>query len=362
LLEDEIEYAPPLGWLGRRAAGPYLRSRLRRVFAYRHAVTRADLERHRGRPPLRVAVSGAGGLVGSSLVAFLESGGHSVLRLVRRRPTGADEAHYEATAARIEADPLEGVDALVHLAGENVAARRWSEQQKRRIRDSRITGTRGLAERLARLKRPPAVMINASAIGFYGDRGDELLDESSGPGRGFLAETCRAWEEAMAPAERAGVRAVRLRIGVVLSAAGGALGRMLLPFRAALGGRIGNGKQFISWIARDDLVGLIHYLLYETELSGPINAVAPSPVRNAEFTRVLARTLRRPALFPVPGAAIRLLMGEMGRELLLAGARVAPRRLERAGFSFRHAGLESALRFELGRFAGSDQLPAFEFD
>jgi uncharacterized protein (TIGR01777 family) len=293
---------------------------------------------------LRIAVSGSGGLVGSALAAVLAGDGHRVVRLVRRESEpGPDEVLWDPVAGRIDAAGLEGVDAMVHLAGENIASGRWSAARKERIRASRVEGTRLVAGALAGLAQPPRVLVNASAIGYYGDRGDELLDEDSAPGSGFLAETCVAWEAATAPARQAGLRVVSLRIGVVLSAAGGALGRMLIPFRLGLGGRVGDGRQFMSWVALEDLVGIIRHGVFDDTLAGPVNAVAPRPVRNAEFTAALGRALRRPTPLPLPAWAVRLLLGEMGEALLLAGTRVVPTGLERAGFTFRHADLGSAL-------------------
>ena len=239
------------------------------------------------------------------------------------------------------------MDAVIHLAGENIAGSRWTNRQKRRIRDSRVEGTRGLSEAVARLSRPPRVLVSASAIGYYGNRGAEPLTEDSLPGEGFLPETCRAWERATAPAREVGVRVVLLRIGIVLSPAGGVLQRLLPPFRLGLGGRLGTGRQFMSWIGLGDLVQVIRRALSDTTLEGPVNAVAPRPVRNEEFTRALGRVLHRPTLLPVPAFAIRLLLGEMGRELLLGGARVLPARLEATGFSFAGADIDSALRLEL---------------
>jgi len=294
---------------------------------------------------LHVAISGASGLVGSRLTSLLEAEGHRVSRLVRREPAaGADEILFNAPAGRVDASKLDGVDAVIHLAGENVAAGRWNEARKRRIRDSRVLGTRLIAETVARLDRPPAVLVNASAIGFYGDRGDEILDETSEPGEGFLPETCLAWEAATAAAETAGVRVVRLRIGVVLSADGGALAKMAPIFRAGLGGKTGSGTQWMSWISIDDLVGAIRFVLSRDDLSGPVNAVGPQPETNAEFTRVLARVLRRPAIAPVPAFVVRAIFGEMGQELLLSSTRVLPRRLEQAGFGYGHETLDAALR------------------
>ncbi len=352
LLRDEIEYALPLGVLGRIVGGGWTRRKLERLFTHRHAVTAADLARQRRyaeAPRLTVAIAGAGGLVGSSFVPFLTTAGHAVRRLVRRPPRGPHEIHWDPAAGRLDGAALEGVDALVNLAGENIGAGRWTADRKRRIVDSRVDGTRLLAETLAALRDPPRVLVNASAVGFYGDRGEEELDEASRPGDGFLAELCRDWEAATEPAAAAGIRVVLLRTGIVLTPAGGALAKMLPPFRIGLGGRVGSGRQLMSWISIEDLVGVLHAALREPRLSGPVNAVAPEPVTNRAFTRTLARVLRRPAVFPVPAAVVGLAFGEMGRELLLAGARVVPRRLQEAGFSFLHPELEAALSFVLGR-------------
>jgi len=299
--------------------------------------------------PLRVAVSGAGGLVGRALCRALDADGHRVLRLVRRPSEHEAEVSWDPSSGQIEATRLEGVHAMVHLAGENVAAGRWNARRKTRIRTSRVDGTTLIARTLAGLKRRPTVLVNASAIGYYGDRGDERLDETSPPGTGFLAETCVAWEESVEAARSVGLRVPLLRIGVVLDAAGGALRRMLTPFRLGLGGRIGNGRQYMSWIALADLVRVIRRAIDDDALDGPVNAVAPRPLRNREFTRVMGRVLRRPTPLPLPAWAVRLLMGEMGRELLLASSRVLPARLESIDFAFRHEDPESALRSILGR-------------
>ena len=237
----------------------------------------------------------------------------------------------------------------MHLAGENIAVRRWTPAQKARIRDSRVQGTRLLAQSLARLQQPPTVMVCASAIGFYGDRGEELLTEGSAPGSGFLTDTCRAWEAAAQPASEKDIRVVNLRLGVVLSPGGGALAKMLLPFRLGVGGKIGSGRQYMSWIEIDDVVGVIHYALTTDELRGPVNAVAPNPVTNREFTKTLGRVLSRPTIFPMPAFAARLAFGEMADELLLASTRVKPARLQNSGYYFRHPRLEDALRHLLGK-------------
>ena len=298
---------------------------------------------------MRVVVTGSRGLVGSVLVPFLMASGQRVTRLVRGMAAGPDETAWDPVRGLVDASRLDGVDAVVHLAGENIAARRWTPARKAEIRRSRVDGTRNLCDVLARLPHPPTVLVSASAVGFYGARGDEILTEESAPGRGFLADVCREWETATKRASRAGIRVVNLRFGMVLSPRGGALQKLLLPFRLGLGGRIGDGRQFMSWIAVDDAVGVIHHALCEASVRGPVNAVAPGPVSNAEFTRMLARVVRRPALLPVPAFVARLALGEMADALLLAGARVMPARLQASGYRFRFPDLESALRHLLGR-------------
>lgn len=299
---------------------------------------------------MRIIVSGSTGLVGSALVSFLEAGGHAVTRLARpTSPAIQPTAVWDPDAGTIDAAALAGHDAVVHLAGENIAAGRWTKKQQARIRDSRVHGTRLLAETLARLSAPPKVLVCASAIGFYGDRGDQWLAETSAPGEGFLPDVCRAWEAAAEPARAAGIRVVHLRFGVILSGAGGALARMLLPFKLGLGGKVGSGRQYMSWLALDDAVGIAHHALVTESLASPVNAVAPHPVTNYEFTKALGRVLRRPTVFPLPAFVARLALGQLADELLLASARVAPRRLEETGYPFRFAELEPALRHVLGR-------------
>lgn len=351
-LVDHIDYAVPLGLLGRLVAGRSVARSIARMFDYRHRQTGDDMSRHAqhaSRPRLRVAISGASGLVGTALDAFLTTGGHTVLRLVRRPTAAPGEVRWDPAAQTIDAAALEGVDAVVHLAGAGVADKRWTDDRKAVIRDSRVDGTRLLAETLAGLDEPPRVLVSASAIGYYGDRGDATLTEDAAPGEGFLADVTRAWEAATAPAAAAGIRVVNPRIGVVLSPNGGALDKLLTPFRLGVGGRIGSGAQWMSWIALDDLVGLIHHLLYADEVSGPVNAVAPNPVTNREFTRTLGAVLRRPTFMAVPRAAITLAFGEMGRETILASARVSATRATDSGYAFAHPELEGALRHVLGR-------------
>jgi uncharacterized protein (TIGR01777 family) len=297
---------------------------------------------------MQVAVSGASGLIGSALGESLASGGHRVRRLVREAPRGDDVA-WDPAAGAIDAAKLEGVDCVVHLAGESIASGRWDEDRKRRIRESRVKGTDLVARTLASLARRPAVLVVASAVGFYGPRGDEELDETSAPGTSFLSEVCRAWEKAADPARAAGIRVVHTRFGVVLSKKGGALAKMLTPFRLGLGGRIGSGRQWMSWISLDDVVGAIEHALGNASVEGAVNTVAPRPVTNAEFTATLGRVLNRPTVFPMPAFAARLAFGEMADELLLSGQRVVPRRLVESGYRFRHETLEAALRHVLAR-------------
>jgi len=358
VLTDRIEYTPPLGPVGAAVAPAVIRPRLERLLTYRHEVLRGDLARHTAfadRPRLRIAVTGASGLIGRALVPFLTTGGHTVVRMARRRRAGADEASWDWELGRIDAARLEGIDAVIHLAGANVGTR-WTTTRKRQIRDSRGIGTRFLAEALASLTRRPAVLVSASAVGIYGNRGDEPLTESSplpAPPLDFLAEVGREWEAATEPARAANIRVVLPRFGVVLSPAGGALGRMLPAFRAGVGGRLGNGRQQMSWIAMDDLLGTIHYALMTEALDGPVNATAPHPVSNREFAETLGRVLGRPALLPVPAAALRLAFGEMAEVTVLASARALPARLQESGYAFRYPDLEPALRHLLGRTAAA---------
>lgn len=300
---------------------------------------------------MHVLVSGASGLIGSALVPVLTTGGHTVTRLVRSTPRpGQAEVPWEPAARSIATPALEGLDAVVHLAGESIA-QRWTAEKKARIRDSRVQGTRLLCEALAQLVKPPHVLLCASAIGYYGDRGEQILRETNAPGTGFLAEVCQAWEAAAAPAVQRGIRVVFLRFGVVLSPTGGALARMLTPFRLGVGGVVGSGKQYMSWVALDDVLGTIHHALMTETLHGPVNVVAPQPVTNQEFTRTFGQVLRRPTLLPLPAFVARLAFGEMADALLLASTRVMPEHLLAAGYPFRYPALEGALRHLLGKEA-----------
>ncbi len=292
---------------------------------------------------MNILVSGSRGLIGSALVPALTARGHRIVRLVRA-PTAPspDQIAWDPGSGRIDARALEGIDAVIHLAGESIATGRWTAAKKARIRESRVRGTRSIADALAGLGRKPDVLVCASATGYYGDRGEEILVEDSEPGAGFLAEVVRAWEAAAAPARDAGIRVVHLRSGVVLSPGGGALARLLPVFRLGLGGRLGSGRQFMSWITIDDEVEAIVHALTRDDLRGPVNFVSPHPVTNREFTATLGRILRRPAPCAVPGAMLRLALGEVASELL-ASQRVHPARLLAAGYAFRYPAVELAL-------------------
>lgn len=300
---------------------------------------------------MNILVSGSTGLVGSDLVPVLTSGGHTVTRLVRPsadKPGGEKTVAWDSQTGVADVTALEGLDAVVHLAGESIASGRWTAARKARIRDSRVVGTRLLCEALAKLSRPPRVLACASAIGFYGSRGDEILTEESSLGVGFLAEVCRDWEQATQPARDKGIRVVNLRSGVILSAKGGALATMLLPFKLGVGGVVGDGKQFMSWITLDDMVSAILHVLTTESLAGPVNFVAPQAVTNHDFTKALGRVLGRPTILPMPAFVARLAFGEMADELLLSSQRVVPKKLQASGYTFRHADMEGALRHLLG--------------
>ena len=286
---------------------------------------------------MKIAVTGTSGLVGSALVSFLTASGHEVLRMMR-------PAQWNPERGMVDLATLEGKDAVVHLAGENIASGRWTGSKKARIRDSRVKGTRLIAESLAKLAQPPSILVSASAIGFYGDRGNELLSEESGSGQGFLPEVCRQWEAATDPATRNGIRVVHLRTGLILSRKGGALGKMLLPFKLGIGGKIGSGKQYWSWISLDDMCAAILHCIQASGLHGPVNIASPSPVTNLEFTKALGRVLSRPTIFPLPAFAARLVLGEMADALLLASARVEPAKLHASRFIFRDKEIEATLR------------------
>ncbi|MDG1985748.1 MAG: TIGR01777 family oxidoreductase [Planctomycetota bacterium] len=354
VLKDKIRYQLPLGPLGQLVGGPMVRGKLERMFAWRHRVFVGDLEAHAaardaGFEKKTIAITGASGLVGSTLAAFLRTGGHRVLELVRRAPAAPHEVRWDPAAGTVDTDALEGVDALVHLAGESIFGLRWTEEKKRRIAESRVGGTRAIVDALGRMEAPPKVLVAASAIGWYGDRGEEELPEAAPQGEGFLAETCAAWEgevDRLPP----GVRAVKMRLGVVLDAGGGALATMLPAFSLGLGGRLGTGRQWFPWIGLDDVVGAMHLAMYRPSIQGAVNLVAPGLVRNVEFTKAMGRALRRPTVFPVPRPALRMALGaEQADEMLLSSVRVVPAVLQREGFTFRCPEIDDALGHALGR-------------
>jgi hypothetical protein len=299
---------------------------------------------------MRVGITGSSGLIGTALARHLREGGHEAVGIVRRSPQGASELQWDPAAGTIDRERLRDLDTVVHLAGAGIGDHRWTDEYKRTLLDSRVQGTTTLATAMAELGgEGPSVMISGSAIGCYGERGDEMLDESSPGGVGFLADICRAWEASTAPAEDAGIRVAHIRTGIVLSREGGALKKMLPLFRLGVGGRFGNGRQWMSWISIHDQVSAIEHLLTH-DISGAVNLTAPGAVRNAEFAKVLGAVLRRPALVPVPSFGPKLLLGgELADALLFDGQRVVPSVLQAAGFTFEHADLRSALRSVLGR-------------
>ncbi len=308
----------------------------------------------------RILVSGSTGLVGSAVMSALEKEGHDMVRLVRPNTTmngvdrlsanGKSAINWDPGKGEVDVAELEGLDGVVHLAGDNIASGRWTDSKKESIRYSRVIGTRFLCDQLEKLERPPKVLVCASAIGYYGDRGDEVMTEESPPAEDFLAEVCREWEAACKPAIRKGIRVVNLRIGVVLSPKGGGLHKMLLPFKMGVGGVVGSGRQYWSWIALDDLVKVISFALHDEKISGPVNAVSPNSLTNREFTTTLGKVLRRPTIAPLPAFAARMMMGrELADAILLSSTRVQPAKLQAAGFRFNYADLETALRHLLGR-------------
>ena len=298
---------------------------------------------------MRILVSGGSGFIGSFVCERLRRSGHQVVTLTRRTDPPPGAIRWQPEDGGLDPVAVEGFDGVVHLAGENIGAGRWTAARRQRILGSRRHGTRLLAATLAKATHRPAVLVSASGVNFYGDRGDEVLTEDSPTGAGFLAEVCRQWEAATEPASDADIRVCRLRTGMVLAADGGALARLLLPFRLGLGGRLGSGKQWMSWITRDDLAAVIERTLADPSLAGPVNAVSPGSVTNREFSTVVGRVLGRPAILPAPAAALRLALGAMADELLLASQRVAPARLTATGFTFVDDSLEPALRRLLGR-------------
>ena len=360
-LVDDVRYRLPLHGLAAPLVGGIVRRKLDATFAYRHATTASDLADHaaaRARlghdRPLRVLVAGASGLVGTGLCAYFTTGGHEVVRLVRRAPRGRDEIGWEPATGELDPAAVRGFDAVVCLSGAGIADERWTPERKRVLVDSRVDSVSTLVRALLASGEPPATYVQASAVGYYDDGGfergeDAPLDESAPAGAGFLPETCVAWESAAAPLEGAGVRTCFARFGVILNPKGGALDKLLLPFQLGAGGPVGSGRQGLCWVAYDDVLAAVLRLVTDADARGPFNVVAPEPLRQREFAKVLGRVLRRPSFAPLPGFAVSALFGEMGRTVLLRGPLVVPRALREIGFTFRHPDLEGALRHLLGR-------------
>ena len=354
-LVDEIDYALPAGPIGRQVGEWFAEPELERQFAYRHRITRRDLDLHKRYNPkgqsFTVAVSGASGLVGSALTAMLTTGGHTVMPLVRSGPTDETEILWDPRTGAVEAEKLEQVDAVVHLAGENVFGL-WTDAKKQRIFESRATGTRLLSDALASLDDPPDVFISASAIGYYGDHGTNPVREDAQPQEaGFLSDVCQAWESAADSARDAGIRVVHPRIGVVLTPAGGALQLMLPAFQFGLGGRVGTPEQYFPWITLDDVIGGLYHMIWTEELAGPVNLASPNPAQMSAYTRTLASILNRPAFLHPPVPIVKAIGGEMAEEMLLVSARIIPQKLLDTGYDFAYAELETGLRHQLGKEA-----------
>ncbi|MFH2063931.1 MAG: TIGR01777 family oxidoreductase [Pseudomonadota bacterium] len=353
ILEDEIEYRLPLHFLSGPLSRPMIEKKLERIFRYRHRITRNDLSRHLSgstKKPMTILISGAGGVIGSALVPFLTTGGHRVVKLVRRQPDNSgNEVFWNPRTGELDLDGVGPIDAVIHLAGDNIGNGRWTEQKKKIIVESRTMGTALIAGKVAALDKPPEVVICASAIGYYGDRGDDILNEDHDPGNDFISMVCEQWEHSACLLPDQGIRTAFLRIGVALTPTGGALKRLLLPYKMGLGGRIGSGNQYISWVDMEDVIGAIHHVLMQDSVSGPVNIVSPNPVTSRTFTRTLGAILSRPTPFPIPEKVIQLTFGEMGNEILLSSTRVMPKKLLQTGYRFVHPILDEALKQMLGK-------------
>ena len=350
-LEDRIEYALPVHPFGNFLAGPIVRQKLSDIFTYRHNITAQDMTAHfsrKDKTPLNILISGATGVIGSALIPFFTTGGHQVKRLVRRNPEDGDVL-WNPMTGELDSAKLCAADTLIHLAGEHIGRGKWTPEKKRIIVESRTKGTELIAKAAAAMNPLPKTLICASAIGYYGHREDCLLSENACGGDDFISEVCDQWEKAAAPAIDKGIRVVFLRIGIALTPMGGALERLLPTFSLGLGGKIGTGRQYMSWIGIDDVIGGIYHVINHEEIEGAVNLVAPNPVTNAQFTEILGKVINRPAIMTVPEFTIRLAFGEMGKEVLLSSTRVSPEKLTDSGYRFRHSTLESALSHLLGR-------------
>jgi len=352
--EDRIDYALPFYPFGKLFGGASVQAKLERIFKYRHAITTEDIILHLSgkgmKRPMKIIMTGASGLLGSALIPFFTTGGHIVRTLVRRTPLPEKgESFWDPEKKRIDSSVFDGADAVIHLAGENIGEGRWTDEKKRRIIESRTKGTSLVAETMSRLSSPPPVLICASAIGYYGNRGDKILTENDPSGDDFISKVCSEWEKSAQAAVDKGIRTVFMRIGIALSPAGGALSRLLPPFRAGFGGKIASGSQYMSWVGIDDVIGAFSHVLADNKIAGPVNVVSPNPATNLEFTKILGKILSRSAIFSIPAAAINLAFGEMGREVLLSSTRVVPQKLIESGYRFRNPGLSGALSHLLGK-------------
>jgi len=352
-LEDLIEFSPPFSSFGNFLLSAHVQKKLARIFTYRHTTTQSDIKHHlrfKNQPRKTILISGASGLIGSTIIPFLTTGGHQVIRLVRKQhPSGNDEICWDPEAGVLEPKALNRMDAVIHLSGENIGQNRWTKKKKKKIINSRVKSTNLLANAIASLENPPDVFICASATGFYGNRGYNLMSESDHAGDDFISRVCTEWEKSAAPAVHKGIRTVFMRIGVVLTPQGGALARLMLPSQLCLGGKIGSGLQYVSWISIEDVVGAMYHILMNPAIHGPVNLVSPNPVSNLEMVQALGQVLNRPSIVPIPALLIRLLFGEMGEEILLSSTRVTPEKLLDTGYSFRYPELKGALLHLLGK-------------
>jgi uncharacterized protein len=353
-LTDVIEYRLPFHFIARRFFEGLIQRKLTRIFSWRHRTLARDLADHLSsvsQQPLNILISGAGGVIGSALIPYLTTAGHRVVRLVRTRGKIAEnEVFWDPYTGILNVEALGPIDAVIHLSGDNIGEGRWTQGKKKKILESRTVTTRFLTQILLKLNPKPKVFICASAVGYYGHHENRLFTEEDGPGKDFISDVCVKWENCAVPARESGIRLVLLRLGVVLTPAGGALARLLLAHRLGFGvKKIGKGNQFISWVGIDDVLGAIRHILFQSEIDGPVNLVAPCPATNLKFNLILARVLHCPARIVVPATAVNLIFGQMGREILVSGIRVAPEKLLESGYRFRHADLEGALRHVLGR-------------
>lgn len=351
IIEDYIEYKLPSIVSWNYFVSRYIKNEIKRSFEYRNRILEREFssyEPEQSQKVKKILISGASGLIGNAIIPILRSRGHEVKTLVRREP-GQNEIYWNPSNGELNISEIEGFDVVIHLAGENIAEGRWNKAKKESILESRTLGTRLISGALADLDRKPSLLISASAVGYYGDSNDIEVKEGDKAGNLFISEICKEWEKAAEPAEKAGIRTVFSRFGIVLSPKGGALSKLLTPFMFGAGGKIGSGRQYMPWVSIEDAVMAIIYIIDNENIEGPVNIVGPNITTNSEFTNVLAKVLKRPALFPVPALVVKTVFGQMGRELLLSGARVRPEKLLNGGYRFRHNTLEEALRELIGK-------------